>query len=37
MPENILSYGDNLEVLCDHVKDESGDLIDVDPPVQGGT
>lgn len=29
---NLLFYGDNLEVLCRHVKDESVDLVYLDPP-----
>ena len=29
---NTLYYGDNLHVLRDHVKDESVDLIYLDPP-----
>jgi site-specific DNA-methyltransferase (adenine-specific) len=29
---NALFFGDNLEVLRDHVKDESADLIYLDPP-----
>jgi site-specific DNA-methyltransferase (adenine-specific) len=29
---NILYYGDNLTVLREHVKDESADLIYLDPP-----
>jgi len=32
MPDNLLYYGDNLEVLKRHVKDESADLIYLDPP-----
>jgi site-specific DNA-methyltransferase (adenine-specific) len=32
MPENYLYYGDNLHVLRDHIKDESVDLIYLDPP-----
>lgn len=31
-PKNLLYYGDNLEVLRLHVKDESVDLIYLDPP-----
>jgi 16S rRNA G966 N2-methylase RsmD len=30
--KNKLYYGDNLEVLRQHVKDESVDLIYLDPP-----
>ena len=32
MEKNKLYYGDNLEVLRQHVKDESVDLIYLDPP-----
>lgn len=32
MPENFLYYGDNLDVLRRHIKDESVDLIYLDPP-----
>ena len=32
MPENILYYGDNLDVLRRHVGDESVDLVYLDPP-----
>lgn len=32
MDKNQLYYGDNLTVLCDHIKDESVDLIYLDPP-----
>ena len=32
MPENLLYYGDNLDVLRRHVKDESVDLVYLDPP-----
>ncbi len=32
MSENYLYYGDNLHVLRDHIKDESVDLIYLDPP-----
>ncbi|NQT35162.1 site-specific DNA-methyltransferase [bacterium] len=35
MPEiktNILYYGDNLDILCEHIPDESIDLIYLDPP-----
>ena len=32
MDENLLFYGDNLEVLKFHVKDESVDLVYLDPP-----
>ena len=29
---NTLYYGDNLKILRDHIKDESVDLIYLDPP-----
>ena len=32
MPEKHLYYGDNLEIMREHVKDESIDLIYLDPP-----
>ena len=32
MEKNQLYYGDNLEVLRQHLKDESVDLIYLDPP-----
>ena len=32
MPENKLYYGDNLDVLRRYVKDESVDLVYLDPP-----
>jgi adenine specific DNA methylase Mod len=32
MPDNILYYGDNLDILRRHVKDESVDLVYLDPP-----
>src|SRR3970282_1727826 len=31
-PDNLLYYGDNLDVLRLHVKDESVDLVYLDPP-----
>lgn len=34
MTENILYYGDNLDVLRRHIKDESVDLIYLDPPFK---
>ena len=34
MPENVLYYGDNLEVLRLHVNEESVDLIYLDPPFK---
>jgi len=30
--ENTLYYGDNLEILREYIKDESIDLIYLDPP-----
>lgn len=36
MAKNALYYGDNLEVLKRHIKDESIDLIYLDPPFQSG-
>jgi len=35
-PTNTLYYGDNLAVLRQHVKDESVDLVYLDPPFQSG-
>ncbi len=32
MPDNVLYYGDNLDILRRHVADESVDLIYLDPP-----
>jgi site-specific DNA-methyltransferase (adenine-specific) len=32
MAENLLYYGDNLDVLRRHIKDESVDLVYLDPP-----
>ncbi len=34
MPENVLYYGDNLEILRRYIKDESVDLIYLDPPFK---
>ena len=34
MTENILYYGDNLDVLRLHVKDETVNLIYLDPPFK---
>jgi len=34
MPENILYYGDNLDILQRYIKDESVDLIYLDPPFK---
>ncbi|MCK9308911.1 MAG: restriction endonuclease [Candidatus Cloacimonetes bacterium] len=33
---NTLYYGDNLEIMKEHIKDESVDLIYLDPPFQSG-
>ena len=33
MSDNLLYYGDNLDVLRRHVKDESVDLVYLDPPL----
>ena len=30
---NTLYYGDNLNILRDYIKDESVDLIYLDPPI----
>ena len=32
MAENVLYYGDNLDVMRRHIKDESFDLVYLDPP-----
>jgi 16S rRNA G966 N2-methylase RsmD len=32
MPENILYYGDNLDILRNHIADDSVDLVYLDPP-----
>jgi len=32
MAENVLYYGDNLEILRRYIKDESVDLVYLDPP-----
>ncbi|MEX1187295.1 MAG: DNA methyltransferase [Gemmatimonadaceae bacterium] len=34
MAENVLYYGDNLDVLRRHIKDESVDLVYLDPPFK---
>ena len=34
MSDNLLYYGDNLDVLRRHVKDESVDLVYLDPPFK---
>lgn len=36
MPENVLYYGDNLDVMQRHVTDASVDLVYLDPPFQSG-
>src|SRR5882762_10832127 len=32
MPDNVLYYGDNLDVLHRYIKDETIDLVYLDPP-----
>jgi len=32
MSENVLYYGDNLEILRRYIEDESVDLVYLDPP-----
>jgi site-specific DNA-methyltransferase (adenine-specific) len=34
MAENVLYYGDNLEILRRYIKDESIDLVHLDPPFK---
>ena len=34
MPENVLYYGDNLDILRRYVQDESVDLVYLDPPFK---
>jgi site-specific DNA-methyltransferase (adenine-specific) len=34
MPENVLYYGDNLEILRRYIEDESVDLVHLDPPFK---
>jgi DNA modification methylase len=34
MAENVLYYGDNLDILRQHIKDETIDLIYLDPPFK---
>jgi hypothetical protein len=34
---NLLYHGDNLDVLRRHIKDESVDLVDLDPPFNSNT
>lgn len=33
---NTLYYGDNLDIMKEHIKDESVELIYLDPPFQSG-
>jgi 16S rRNA G966 N2-methylase RsmD len=35
MSENVLYYGDNLDILRRYIKDETVDLICLDPPFNG--
>jgi hypothetical protein len=32
MADNLLYYGDNLDILRRYVKDENVDLVSLDPP-----
>ena len=32
--ENTLYYGDNLDILCEHIPDQSIDLVCLDPPFK---
>ena len=32
MPENLLYFGDNLEIMRSHIADDSVDLVYLDPP-----
>ena len=34
MTKNVLYYGDNLDILRRYIKDETVDLIYLDPPVE---
>lgn len=34
MTENVLYYGDNLDILQRYIKDETIDLIYLDPPFK---
>jgi site-specific DNA-methyltransferase (adenine-specific) len=34
MAENVLYYGDNLEILRRYIEDESADLVHLDPPFK---
>ncbi len=36
MAENILYYGDNLEILRRYIENESVDLVYLDPPLNSG-
>jgi DNA modification methylase len=36
MAENVLYYGDNLEILRRYIEDESVDLVHLDPPFNSG-
>jgi site-specific DNA-methyltransferase (adenine-specific) len=36
MESNLIYYGDNLDILREHIKDESVDLIYIDPPFNTG-
>lgn len=35
--KNTLYYGDNLQIMRDHIADESVDLIYLDPPFNSAT
>jgi site-specific DNA-methyltransferase (adenine-specific) len=35
MPGNALYYGDNLDLLRRYIKDETVDLVYLDPPSKG--
>ena len=36
MAENVLYYGDNLEIFRRYIEDESVDLVHLDPPFNSG-
>jgi DNA modification methylase len=36
MAENVLYYGDNLEILRRYIENESFDLVHLDPPYNTG-
>jgi site-specific DNA-methyltransferase (adenine-specific) len=36
-PANLLYYGDNLDVMRLHIKDETVDLVYLDPPFNSNT